>query len=87
MQPHLWDARATSVRSEGPDQRDGQESEKQSPEDIHQIVHYVGERTLQEKHKHTYVNDKQVHLMSQFLINTWGKKYKLYKNMFLLFCV
>lgn len=43
---HLGDSWAAGVGSEGSDQRDGQEGEEQSPEDVHQVVHYVGERTL-----------------------------------------
>ena len=47
MKPHLRDSGATRVRSEGPDQSDGQEGEEQSPEDVHQVVDDVSKRPLQ----------------------------------------
>lgn len=69
--PYLWYSWATCVRSEGPDQRDGQEREEQSPDDVHQVVDYVGKRTL----KRTQTHNRDIR--PRLLINTRAKSCKL----------
>ena len=76
---YLWYSWATRVRSERSDQRHGEEGEQQRPEDVHQVVHDVGERSLN-THTHTHtqthtcVRRGNVWLIKAVSQKLWGEK-------------
>jgi hypothetical protein len=44
---YLWDSRATGVRCKDFDKKYGKESKQESPEDVHEVIHYVGKGSLE----------------------------------------
>lgn len=48
---HLRDSRTTGVRCKCLDKRDSEESKQESPEDIHEIIDYVGKGSLEKDKK------------------------------------
>lgn len=45
---YLRDSRATGIRCKRFDKRHGKESKQESPEDVHEIIDYVGKGSLEQ---------------------------------------